>query len=67
MAKEKSGPGTSPPRRPAKDGASAPKRYEELLGEIKERVRSAQVRAVVAVNRELVLLCWSIGRDILDR
>jgi hypothetical protein len=28
---------------------------------------SAQVRAGLAVNRELVLLYWGIGRDILER
>jgi hypothetical protein len=26
-----------------------------------------QLRASLAVNRELVLLHWQIGRDILDR
>jgi hypothetical protein len=25
------------------------------------------MRAVLAVTRELVLMCWSIGQDILDR
>ncbi len=34
---------------------------------LKTRIRRAQVRAVLAVNRELVLLYWSIGRDILSR
>jgi predicted nuclease of restriction endonuclease-like (RecB) superfamily len=37
------------------------------LNDLKERIRAAQVRAAVAVNRELVLLYWSIGRDILTR
>jgi hypothetical protein len=41
--------------------------YAALLKEIKERVRSAQLRAALAVNRELILLYWSIGRDILAR
>lgn len=41
--------------------------YAALLKEIKERVRTAQVRAALAVNRELILLYWSIGRDILAR
>lgn len=45
----------------------APPGYAALLKEIKERVRTAQVRASLAVNRELILLYWSIGRDILDR
>lgn len=41
--------------------------YAELLAELKQRIRSTQVRAVVAVNRELVLLYWEIGREILRR
>jgi len=41
--------------------------YPALLKEIKERVRTAQVRASLAVSRELILLYWSIGRDILVR
>jgi len=41
--------------------------YSELLKEIKERIRAARVRAALAVNRELVLLYWQIGRDILAR
>ncbi|MDE2571875.1 MAG: DUF1016 domain-containing protein, partial [bacterium] len=41
--------------------------YAELLGELKERIRAAQVRAALAVNRELVLLYWQIGREILER
>ena len=40
---------------------------EELLGQLKERIRSAQLRASVAVNREMVVLYWQIGRDILTR
>jgi len=41
--------------------------YETLLQSIKERVRSAQLRAAVSVNRELVMLYWQMGRDILER
>ena len=41
--------------------------YEEFLRDIKTRVQSAQTRAALAVNSELVLLYWSIGRDILTR
>ena len=41
--------------------------YDELFAALKERIQSAQVRAALAVNRELVLLYWSIGRDILAR
>ena len=41
--------------------------YKALVEGIKERVRTAQVRAALAANQELVLLYWSIGRDILAR
>lgn len=34
---------------------------------MKERIRDAQLRAAVNVNRELVLLYWGIGREILNR
>src|SRR5207244_5893265 len=41
--------------------------YDSFLRELKDRIRTAQVRAGLAVNRELVLLYWGIGRDILKR
>lgn len=44
-----------------------PEGYESFLKSLKERVRAAQFRAGLSVNRELVLLYWSIGRDILAR
>ena len=42
-----------------------PSDYGPFLEELKERIRSAQIRAAVAVNSELVLLYWTIGRRIL--
>jgi predicted nuclease of restriction endonuclease-like (RecB) superfamily len=41
--------------------------YDQFLSALMERIRSAQVRAAVSVNRELVLLYWEIGRDLVDR
>jgi predicted nuclease of restriction endonuclease-like (RecB) superfamily len=41
--------------------------YATWLIELKARIHSAQQRAALAVNRELVLLYWQIGRDILER
>lgn len=41
--------------------------YAALLASIKERIQSAQVRAAVAVNQELVVLYWGIGKEILLR
>lgn len=43
------------------------KEYGEFLQSLKERVRQAQIRAMLSVNRELVLLYWHIGREILQR
>jgi predicted nuclease of restriction endonuclease-like (RecB) superfamily len=50
-----------------KSAISPPTGYPEFLQELKTRIRGAQVRAALAVNRELILLYWSIGRDILLR
>ena len=44
-----------------------PQGYAEWLAELKRRIHTAQQRATLAVNRELVLLYWQIGRDILAR
>lgn len=44
-----------------------PEGYPALLAGLKERIRSARLRASLAVNAELVLLYWSVGADILAR
>lgn len=41
--------------------------YRAFLDDLKARVRAAQLRASFSVNREMVLLYWSIGRDVLDQ
>lgn len=41
--------------------------YKELLEDLKNRIRTTQLRAGLAVNRELVFLYWDIGRQILQR
>jgi predicted nuclease of restriction endonuclease-like (RecB) superfamily len=41
--------------------------YSTLLAELKQRIRSARLRTMVSVNRELILLYWSIGRDLRAR
>lgn len=45
----------------------APSGYADWLADLKTRIHSAQQRAALAVNRELVLLYWQIGQDILAR
>ena len=44
-----------------------PSDYGRWIQSIKDRVRNAQFRAMVAVNVEPMLLYWDIGRAILDR
>lgn len=44
-----------------------PDNYDEFLTTLKNRIRQAQVKAALAVNKELVLLYWQIGKDILQR
>lgn len=43
------------------------KDYGLLLGEVKQRIRSAQYEALKAVNKELIALYWDIGRLIVTR
>nr|WP_311527382.1 PDDEXK nuclease domain-containing protein [uncultured Ralstonia sp.] len=46
---------------------TAPEGYADWLIALKTRIHTAQQRAALAVNRELVELYWQIGRDILAR
>jgi predicted nuclease of restriction endonuclease-like (RecB) superfamily len=48
---------------PAKDI----EKYGSLIGEIKQLIRSAQYKAMRAVNRELIGLYWDIGEIIVTR
>lgn len=41
------------------------KEYKTFLTEIKERILSSQIKAALAVNRELLTLYWEIGSKIL--
>ena len=47
--------------------SSPPAGYIEWLKDIKERIRLAQQKAVLAVNSQMTILYWHIGRDILVR
>jgi predicted nuclease of restriction endonuclease-like (RecB) superfamily len=44
-----------------------PQGYAEWLKGLKVRIHEAQQRATLAVNAELILLYWRLGRDILAR
>ena len=41
--------------------------YTTFLRSLKERIRQAQIRAALAVNNELIVLYWQMGREILSR
>lgn len=41
--------------------------YADFLNSLKQRIRTAQVKAALAVNQELVFLYWQIGKEILVR
>lgn len=44
-----------------------PDGYADWLADLKTRIHSAQQRATLAVNRELIFLYWQMGQDILSR
>lgn len=54
-------------KQPLAQFIKTPAGYAKLLEDLKIRIRSAQIRAGLAANRELVLLYWEIGRRILDQ
>ncbi|MEO6590345.1 MAG: PDDEXK nuclease domain-containing protein [Pyrinomonadaceae bacterium] len=41
--------------------------YAEFLGNLKNQIQQAQIRAVSRINSELATLYWEIGREILQR
>ncbi len=56
------------PANPVPEGMiDVPEGYAVWLRDLKGRIHAAQQRAALAVNQELVLLYWQIGRDILAR
>jgi len=46
---------------------STDKKYKEWIVELKGRVQSAQVKAAVTVNRQLLELYWDLGREICEK
>ncbi len=60
-------PQTKPQTPARKSSKSLLTGYEDLLTELKTRIRSAQIKAALSVNREMIALYWEIGRDIVER
>lgn len=50
-----------------KDLSLASPEYRQFIEELKGRVLSARVSAARAVNRDLILLYWDIGRAIMEK
>ncbi|HNA61979.1 MAG TPA: PDDEXK nuclease domain-containing protein [Rhabdochlamydiaceae bacterium] len=44
-----------------------PSSYKPFLDGIKKRIRAVQIKAAVTVNKELIKLYWSIGKDLIGR
>ena len=44
-----------------------PEGYEAFLRDLKMRIRSAQVKAALSVNREMIVLYWEIGKALAER
>jgi predicted nuclease of restriction endonuclease-like (RecB) superfamily len=41
--------------------------YTQLLADLKIKIKQAQIRAGLSINRELILLYWQIGKEVLHR
>jgi hypothetical protein len=41
--------------------------YGELLSRLKEKIKSAQQRAILAVNNEVLSVYWEIGNAIAEQ
>ncbi len=41
--------------------------YKDWLVDIKARVRTAQIKAALKVNTELLDLYWTLGEDIVEK
>lgn len=51
----------------AKKKAVIPYAYPQLIKELKQKIRKAQVKAHLSVNREMIKLYWEIGKTIVER
>tara|TARA_B100001564_G_scaffold285327_1_gene248214 strand:- start:3155 stop:4222 length:1068 start_codon:yes stop_codon:yes gene_type:complete len=41
--------------------------YKSLLVNLKEKVRSSQIKAALSVNSQLITMYWELGRDIVQQ
>ena len=41
--------------------------YRDWLVQLKDKLRSVQIKAAVAVNREMLQFYWELGTDIVEK
>ena len=50
-----------------KKGDVPPAEYTKFITSLKAKIRSAQIKAAVTVNSELIKLYWEIGKEIFEK
>ena len=48
-------------------GSFSNKEYATTLAELKKQIQKCQLRAIIAANKELVRLYWTVGKIIVER
>jgi predicted nuclease of restriction endonuclease-like (RecB) superfamily len=51
----------------SKNSLAFPENYDDFLNSLKEQVRRSRAQATLAVNQEIILLYWRIGRKISSK
>ena len=49
------------------EATANPLGYPNFIADLKEKVRVAQLKALFSMNREMTLLYWEIGKNIVER
>lgn len=65
MPKEKSK--NLPTKQKESDKLFSNKEYENTLADLKNQIRESQLKAAIAINKELVSLYWNIGKTIVEK
>ena len=50
-----------------KNNLSTTENYGQFLDRIKKDIQESQLRAAIAVNQELILLYWRIGKELAEK
>jgi hypothetical protein len=46
---------------------SVDKQYKKWIVELKDKIRTTQIKAAMTVNKELLNLYWELGREIYEK